>query len=141
MKLHEVLLLEAIIKRLVTSFKELNKLLPKGWYDLTTNMAPFGNIWGRGIVSTKGTVVITKAGTKHFILKQRLNENTKMTFYWGYYNETLYLELASIRGDGFTRKNVQVIASAILDRMKNLNWQVQPKNIIFESSIFKNDKK
>ena len=127
-------ILEANVKKLRTSFKSLKDYLPKGWYDLTTNISPFGNTWGRGIVSEDGTVIITMAGTKHAVIKQRLESETNMTFYWGYViqNKTLYLETGSIKGNGFNKNNVPIIASAILDRLKNLKWQVTPKNVIYE---------
>ena len=128
------LLQEAIEKKLVTSFKSIKKSLPPNWIDSTKNISPFGSDWGRGVISRDNIVIVSKFGIKHAMLKQRLKKDIELTFYWGYIakNETLYLELASIRGSGFNRTNVPLIASAILDRMK-YNWKVTSKNIIFEN--------
>jgi hypothetical protein len=129
-------LVEEIVKKLKTSFKEIKEYLPSGWRDYTTGIKPFGNKWGRGLLDDKGYVIIAYSGTKHSILKQRTPNNTELTFYWGYLssNQTLYIELASVRGSGFNRQNVPKIVSAIIDRTK-YNWKVDKKNIIFEHSI------
>jgi hypothetical protein len=125
---------EEVVRKLRTSFKEVEEYLPSGWRDYTTSMKPFGRRWGRGILDSEGYVVVAYSGTKHSILKRRMVNDTELTFYWGYVNETLYIELASIRGNGFNKENVQRIVSAIIDRTK-YNWKVDRKNIIFEHSI------
>jgi hypothetical protein len=133
MKFRETLS-EATINYLVTSFSSIKQYLPKGWIDSTQPMEPFGSNWGRGVFSLAGEAIVTLQGTKHAQIRQRVKE-TDFTFYWGYIptDKTLYLEIASIRGNGFSRKNVPVIVSSILDRMK-YTWNVEQKNIIFESN-------
>jgi len=131
----EKLLTEAVVTKLITSFSSIKQYLSKGWIDSTQPMRPFGSNWGRGVYSTKSEAFISMQGMKHAQIKQKLEGETDFTFYWGYVpaNKTLYLEIASIRGNGFNRKNVQVIVSAILDKMK-YTWSVSPNNIIFESN-------
>jgi len=126
---------EAVISTLRTSFSSIKNMLPKGWIDSASPIEPFGSNWGRGVYSTAGEAVITSYGTKHAVIKQRMKDNTDFTFYWGYIpsSKTLYLDVASIRGNGLSKKNVPVIISAILDRMK-YTWQVSPQNILWESN-------
>ena len=143
MKLYEVLkeilgfqLVEAKVSKVVTSFRSLN--LPSGWKESHTSMPLFGNNWGRGVLSNEGQVIVTGSNMSHAIIKQKL-KSTKMTFYWGFSlkDETLYLETASVRGDGFNRKNLPIISSSVMNKLRNVQWAVSPSNVIIESR--KND--
>ena len=133
-RLLEELLVEAVIERVVTSFRSIKDKLPPSWGESHQSMAPFGANWGRGVVGKSGNALVGGASSSHAILKQRTKEDTLMTFYWGYAprDKTLYLETASIRGPGFTNQVLPKIAQAIVTS-KGFQWRVG-NNVIREEN-------
>lgn len=132
------------VVRLITSFKRIfnywkdsdnraTQQLAGVWFDQTVPIDPFGPNWGRGALGNDNVAIVSDFKQKHQGLKAQLEKGTQLTFYWGYVaqSKTLYLELASIRGNGFNKNNLGIICSAIADKMK-FNWKVG-QNIIWES--------
>lgn len=128
----EILEESLLVTKLVTSFRSLKDRLPSGWGDVTGSIEPFGRNWGRGIIENDGKAYSTTFSTKHAQMKGE--GGTKSSFYWGYIIEekALYLNEASIRGDGINKKNIAEIVNSIINIKKmNFNWKVAPNQVIW----------
>lgn len=105
---------EAVVTKVATSFPANVK---SGFGDSHMPVAPFGDSWGRGAISSDGMVAVGGYGASHQELKRRL-PNAEMTFYWGYdpTTQTLHFDTASIRGSGFTGQKLKVIVNELFTK-------------------------
>jgi hypothetical protein len=123
--LSETKLVEAVISKVATSFPPATK---SGFDDSHMPIAPFGDSWGRGAISSNRIAAVGGYGASHQELKRRLPD-AEMTFYWGYdpSTQTLHFTTASIKGTGFTNQKLKVIVNELLTKgplRRGFIWKV-----------------
>ncbi len=94
--------------------------VPGNYTDSHKPMEPFGSAWGRGVVFDDGgkmRAVVTGADASHAIIKSRVGLPVIKTIYFGFADDTLYLEHASVAANkDFTREMLIEIAGALTER-------------------------
>lgn len=103
-----------VVRRLVVGFPEESG----SFTDAHSALAPFGNAWGRGVLFKDGDELVGKVGpgaSSHAQLKQGSGGLEVMkTFYFGFADDTLYLDHASVGGNiDFTRPMIVEIAASV----------------------------
>ena len=91
-----------------------------GWTNDHDAKAPFGRVWGRGVLGSSilsdGTyeTVVGGPSSSHALLRQGIRGTTKKTFYFGFVEGTLYLENGSLGGEIPWERDILVsVAQAI----------------------------
>lgn len=94
-----------------------------GWTDSHEPKAPFGVLWGRGVVGDQrlkdGTLATVVGGysTSHANLKTKVLGGVKKTFYFGFKDGTLYLENGSVGSEHVWSNDLLIsIATALAER-------------------------
>ena len=91
--------------------------VPGNYTDAHKPMEPFGSAWGRGVVFDDGgkmLAVVSGYEPSHAIIKSRVGLPVIKTFYFGFADDTLYLEHASVAANKeFNREMLIEIASAL----------------------------
>jgi hypothetical protein len=103
-----------VVRRVTIGFpKEIGN-----YADAHSSLPIFGNAWGRGVLFQQGNeyiAIVAGGGSSHAQIKQRSGGlSVVKTFYFGYANDTLYLEHATVAANkDFNRSMIIEIAAAI----------------------------
>lgn len=103
-----------VVRRVVIGFpKEVGNFA-----DAHASLPVFGNAWGRGVLFQQGgeyVAAVAGGGSSHAQIKQRAGGLPVVkTFYFGYANDTLFIDHASVAANkDFDRAMMVEIAAAV----------------------------
>ncbi|MCA1806388.1 MAG: hypothetical protein LC687_00730 [Actinobacteria bacterium] len=99
------------------------KDVPGNYTDAHKPITPFGSAWGRGVIfqdddgKHEFMAVVAGPESSHAQIKTRVGQPLVKTFYFGFADDTLYLEHASVAANkDFTRAMLIEIAGALTSK-------------------------